>query len=60
VPTRLSSLSGPAALVLLLPMEAGIPVPLPADLVMFTVGERAGAGRIPLWLAVARGARCPR
>ena len=50
--TGLSSLSGPAALVLLLPMEAGIPIPLPADLVMFTVGERAGAGKIPLWLAV--------
>ena len=50
--TGLSSLSGPAALVLLLPMEAGIPVPLPADLVMFTVGERVGAGKIPLWLAV--------
>src|SRR5512142_436586 len=48
----LSGLSGPAALVLLLPMEAGIPVPLPADLVMFTVGERVGAGKIPLWLAV--------
>jgi membrane protein DedA with SNARE-associated domain len=51
--TGLSSLSGPAALVLLLPMEAGIPIPLPADLVMFTVGERVGAGKIPLWLAVA-------
>jgi len=50
--TGLSTLSGPAALVLLLPMEAGIPVPLPADLVMFTVGERVGAGKIPLWLAV--------
>jgi membrane protein DedA with SNARE-associated domain len=50
--TGLSSLSGPAALVLLLPMEAGIPVPLPADLVMFTVGERVGTGKIPLWLAV--------
>jgi membrane protein DedA with SNARE-associated domain len=50
--TGLSSLSGPAALVLLLPMEAGIPIPLPADLVMFTVGERVGAGKIPLWLAV--------
>ncbi len=50
--TGISSLSGPAALVLLLPMEAGIPVPLPADLVMFTVGERVGAGKIPLWLAV--------
>jgi membrane protein DedA with SNARE-associated domain len=38
--------------VLLLPMEAGIPIPLPADLVMFTVGERVGAGKFPLWLAV--------
>jgi membrane protein DedA with SNARE-associated domain len=48
-----AGLSGLAALVLLLPMEAGIPIPLPADLVMFTVGERVAAGRFPLWLAVA-------
>jgi membrane protein DedA with SNARE-associated domain len=48
-----AGLSGLAALVLLLPMEAGVPVPLPADLVMFTVGERVAAGRFPLWLAVA-------
>jgi membrane protein DedA with SNARE-associated domain len=34
-------------------MEAGVPVPLPADLVMFTVGERVGAGKFPLWLAVS-------
>jgi membrane protein DedA with SNARE-associated domain len=47
-----ASLSGPLALVLLLPMEAGVPVPLPADLVMFTVGERVAAGKFPLWLAV--------
>jgi len=47
-----AGLSGPAALVLLLPMKAGVPVPLPADLVMFTVGERVGAGKFPLWLAV--------
>jgi membrane protein DedA with SNARE-associated domain len=44
--------SGLAALALLLPMEAGVPIPLPADLVMFTVGERVAAGRFPLWLAV--------
>jgi len=44
---------GLAALALLLPMEAGVPIPLPADLVMFTVGERVAAGRFPLWLAVA-------
>jgi membrane protein DedA with SNARE-associated domain len=34
-------------------MEAGVPIPLPADLVMFTVGQRVAAGRLPLWLAVA-------
>ena len=45
--------SGLAALALLLPMEAlRVPIPLPADLVMFTVGERVAAGRFPLWLAV--------
>jgi len=47
-----AGLSGPLALVLLLPMEAGVPIPLPADLVMFTVGERVAAGRFPLWRAV--------
>ena len=50
--TGAAGLSGLAALVLLLPMEAGVPIPLPADLVMFTVGERVAAGRFPLWLAV--------
>src|SRR5215469_6522722 len=48
-----AGLSGVAALALLLPMEAGVPIPLPADLVMFTVGERVAAGQFPLWLAVA-------
>ena len=47
-----AGLSGLAALVVLLPMEAGVPIPVPADLVMFTVGERVAAGRFPLWLAV--------
>jgi membrane protein DedA with SNARE-associated domain len=47
-----AGLSGLAALVVLLPMEAGVPIPLPADLVMFTVGERVAAGKLPLWLAV--------
>ena len=32
-------------------MEAGA-YPLPADLVMFSVGERVAAGTFPLWLAV--------
>jgi membrane-associated protein len=42
----------PAALALLIPMEAGIPIPIPFDLVLLFVGERAAAGAIPLWLAV--------
>jgi hypothetical protein len=37
-----------AALALLLPMEAGVPIPLPADLVMIAVGERVAAGRFML------------
>ena len=47
-----AGVSGLAALALLLPMEAGVPIPLPADLVMFAVGARVAAGRFPLWLAV--------
>jgi membrane protein DedA with SNARE-associated domain len=42
----------PAALALLVPMEAGIPIPIPADILILFVGERAAAGSIPLWLAV--------
>jgi membrane-associated protein len=41
-----------AGIVLLLPMEAGVPVPVPADLVMLAVGARVGAGDLPLWAAV--------
>jgi membrane-associated protein len=48
-----AGLGGLGALVLLIPMEAGVPIPVPADLVMFTVGERVAAGAFPLWLAVA-------
>jgi membrane protein DedA with SNARE-associated domain len=46
-------LSGWLAFGLLIPMEAGVPIPIPADLVMFAVGERVAAGAFPLWLAVA-------
>src|ERR1700749_4068877 len=45
-----AGLSGSVALVLLLPMEAGVPIPVPADLVMFGVGERVAAGKFPLWV----------
>ena len=37
-----------AGLAVLLPMEAGIPVPLPADLVMLTVGARGRGGGHPV------------
>jgi hypothetical protein len=30
-----------------------VPIPIPADLVMFTVGDRVAAGAFPLWLVVA-------
>src|SRR5437763_2335652 len=48
----MGGLGAPVALALLVPMEAGVPVPLPADLVMLVVGEQAAAGHLPLWLAV--------
>ena len=38
---------------LLLAMEAGVPVPVPSDLVMLLLGERVSAGALPLWLAAA-------
>src|ERR1700756_5660114 len=52
-----AGLSGTLALVLLLPMEAGVPIPVPADLVMFTVGERVAAGEFPLWVFSGAGGR---
>ena len=36
---------------LLVLTEAGVPLPVPADLLMLFVGERAAAGVLPLWLA---------
>jgi membrane protein DedA with SNARE-associated domain len=42
----------PAITGVLVLMEAGVPVPLPADLVMLAAGERAHAGAFPLWAAV--------
>lgn len=49
VPAGLGAIAG---LALMVPMEAGIPIPIPADLVMLAVGARVGAGDIPLWIAV--------
>jgi membrane protein DedA with SNARE-associated domain len=42
----------PAATALLVPMEAGVPIPIPDDLVMLLIGERASAGEFPWWAAV--------
>jgi len=42
----------PSLFGLLVVMEAGVPVPIPADVVMLLVGERVAAGALPLWLAV--------
>ena len=33
-------------------IESGIPLPIPGDVLMLLVGERAAANAIPLWLAV--------
>ncbi len=42
----------PAAVALLIPMEAGLPIPVPTDLLIIFLGERAAAGALPLGLAV--------
>ena len=41
----------PAATALLIPMEAGVPIPIPDDLVMLLIGERTSAGEFPWWLS---------
>jgi hypothetical protein len=41
----------PGLLGLLLAMEAGVPIPVPSDLVMLLLGGRVSAGALPLWLA---------
>ena len=33
-------------------IEAGVPLPIPGDVLMLLVGERAAANAVPLWLAV--------
>lgn len=37
---------------IILATEAGIPVPVPADLVLLGLGERAGAKVVPLWVVM--------
>jgi membrane protein DedA with SNARE-associated domain len=48
----LSGLGLPSVVGLLLVIEAGVPVPVPADLLMLLVGERASAGAISPWGAM--------
>ena len=50
VPASLGSAGMPGLFGLLLAMEAGVPVPVPGDVVMLLVGERVSAGALPLWL----------
>jgi membrane protein DedA with SNARE-associated domain len=42
----------PAAIALLIPMQAGVPIPIPDDLVMLLVGERTSAGEFPWWVSI--------
>ncbi|MBV9524673.1 MAG: hypothetical protein JOZ46_02525 [Candidatus Dormibacteraeota bacterium] len=51
--TGLAAVSVPALLGALTVIEAGIPLPIPGDVLMLLVGERAAASAVPLWLAVA-------
>jgi hypothetical protein len=52
-PAPAAALAVPGVLGLLLAMEAGIPIPMPSDLVMLLLGERVSAGALPLWRAAA-------
>jgi membrane protein DedA with SNARE-associated domain len=42
----------PIFVVLLTAMEAGVPIPLPSDVLLLVLGERASAGRFPILLVV--------
>jgi hypothetical protein len=53
VTASVGSAGMPGLFGLLLLLEAGVPVPVPGDLVMLLVGERVSAGALPLWVAVA-------
>lgn len=41
----------PAAIGILLLMDAGVPIPVPTDILLLVVGERAAAGAFPIWAA---------
>ncbi len=48
----LGGIGAAAGLALLFPMEAGLPIPIPADLVMLGVAARVSAGDVPMWAAI--------
>jgi membrane protein DedA with SNARE-associated domain len=50
--TGRASVGLPVAVALLAGMEAGVPIPIPMDLVLLFVGERAATGSFPLWTAI--------
>jgi membrane-associated protein len=41
----------PFALLAMLAMDAGVPLPVPTDLLLLLIGERAAAGVFPVWAA---------
>ena len=41
----------PFALLAMLAMDAGVPLPIPTDLLLLLIGERAAAGAFPVWAA---------
>ena len=47
-----AAIGAPGALGLLVLTESGIPVPIPADVLLLIVGERAAAGALPVMVAV--------
>ena len=42
-----------AAFLFLLVEEAGVPLPVPGDVLMLVLGAQAREGRVPLWQAIA-------
>jgi membrane protein DedA with SNARE-associated domain len=47
----LEALGLPAAIVILLAMDAGVPIPIPTDLLLILLGVWAGSGLVPFWAA---------
>ena len=52
VDSGITSVGVPVLFGALTVIEAGIPLPVPGDVLMLLVGERAAANAVPLWLAV--------